>query len=274
MVHSADGPLVYLTTCATNKMLLSSQLHAFQAACRKSSPHPAVILAQQPQLYWWGYPGSVGLVDMCMAHLSPGGQLVPEGQSQTSAIVSHHVSSSTVLWIAPLGLQLDARPASPGWLGCWNRSFACGVMRCRPLSCSNMLLCCINELASAYTSSHLLVNLSHVVRVRARALPVGASVAPPVTSSVLQLPPCLLDCLISSRHPCCCLCPGSLGCSQALCLMLPGHLVVTGAAVELKAIRSPAAKSGKGPGGLYGSGGPPQLWVLAGVGQPHVRQQK
>ena len=101
----------------------------------------------------------------------------------------------------------------------------------------------IPELATTYTSSHLMVNLSHVVRVRVRALPVGAC-------SVLLLTPCLLGCLICSRHSCCCVCPGSLGCSQALGLMLTGHLVVTGAAVELKAIRSPAAKSGKGPGSL------------------------
>ena len=98
-----------------------------------------------------------------------------------------------------------------------------------------------------------------------RTLPVGAAVAPAVTSSVMLLTLCLLGRLIHSRHPCCCLCPGSLGCSQALGLVLPRHLVVAGATIELKAIRSPAANLGMDSGGLYSRWTPPQLLTLAGV---------
>ena len=142
---------------------------------RQSSPRPTVLLSQQPKLYWWGHPGSVlkpigctgrfqgsacgiplahpvcctnGLVASCMAHLSPGRQLGPQGQgqSQSSAWVSscnspciqHHSALGCTT-----GLQLDARPASPG--SCWAavvRASACGrgMMPCRPLGCSHMPL--------------------------------------------------------------------------------------------------------------------------------------
>lgn len=162
----------------------------------------------------------------------------------------HHASSSTVLRVCTTE-SAAGRMSSLTWqlLGCLNQSSACWWMRCGPLGCSNMPVCCITELATAYRSSHLMVNLSPSVRVKVRAPPVGASVAHRMTSSGL-LTPCLLGRLMNSCHPCCCLCLGSLGCGQALGLMLPGHLVVAGSAIKLKAIRSPAANSGKESGGL------------------------